>query len=48
MGKEVQSVKVLLSDVTNIVKGMGQTEALLQFEMALAREDRKQKLAMSN
>lgn len=42
------NLKNLLNDLINISKGMGQTEALMQYAMALAHWERKQKLEQNN
>ncbi len=44
LGRTDNMLKSLLNDIINISKGMGQTEALMQYGMALAHWERKQKL----
>jgi hypothetical protein len=42
-----KNAKPLLNDIVNISKGMGQTESLIQYAMALAHFERKQKIGIS-
>jgi len=46
-GRNEKQIKLILNDIINITKGMGQTESLMQYAMLLAHNDRKGKLGMS-
>ena len=48
IGRNEKLAKLILSDVVSNAKGMGQTEAFMQYEMQIAHYERKQKLEMSN
>ncbi len=45
IGRTDKQAKLILSDIVNITKGMGQIEALMQYAMQLALHERKQKMS---
>ena len=47
IGRNEKNARVILNDVVNISKQMGQTESLIQYAMEIAQFERKQKSAMN-
>jgi hypothetical protein len=45
VGRNERQAKLILSDIVNVTKGMGQMEAFMQYAMALAHHERKLKMS---
>jgi hypothetical protein len=45
IGRTDKQAKLILNDIVNITKGMGQIEALMQYAMQMALHERKQKMS---